>query len=91
MDIRKVKFRIGIGVILISIALFFMLFAIPFLPMDLKTKLTLTPILLVAGEVLFWLGIVLVGKDVYLALKAKVMSGEWLGKKTNQTKEPEEN
>ena len=91
MNKSRLKFRIGIGVILISIAVFFMLFAIPFLQMELKTKLTLTPILLVAGEVLFWLGIVLIGKDVYLALKTKIMSGEWLGKKTTQTKEHEDN
>jgi hypothetical protein len=81
MNIKKWKFRFGIVVILISIAVFFVLFAIPFLSISVKTKLALTPALLVAGEVLFWLGIVLIGKDVYLKFKAALKSGEWLSKK----------
>ncbi len=90
INIKKWKFRFGIAIILISILVFFMLFAIPFLAMNLKTKLALTPILLVAGEVMFWLGILLIGKDVYLNFKGKIMAGKLWGKKANQTKESDE-
>lgn len=72
MDSKRWKFRFGIAIILISILVFFTLFAIPFLPLTIKTKLALTPVLLVIGEVMFWGGIVLIGKDVYLNFKAKL-------------------
>ena len=87
MNIRKWKFRFGIVVIMISILIFFILFALPFLSMDIKTKLALTPVLLVAGEVLFWGGIVLIGKDVYLRFKEKLM-GAWQTSKQHRLKEP---
>ena len=74
MNLGKWKFRFGTGMISISILVFLMLFAIPFLSLNLKTKLALTPILLVAGEVMFWLGILLIGKDVYLKFKAGLKS-----------------
>jgi len=77
MNIRKWKFRFGLAMISISILVFFMLFALPFVSLDLKTKLAITPILLVVGEVMFWLGIVLIGKDVYLKFKAGLKSARW--------------
>ncbi len=89
MNIRKLKYRFGIAVILFSIVIFFVLFAIPFLSVNVNTKLALTPVLIVAAEVMFWLGVVLIGKDVYLNFKNKLKSGEWLSKKTDSTKNPE--
>ena len=77
MDIRKWKLRFGTGLLIASVLVFLLLFTIPFLSLDLKLKLALTPLLLVLGEVMFWLGIVLIGKDVYLRFKAGLKSGEW--------------
>jgi len=81
MGIKKWKFRSGIILILISVIIFLMLFAIPFLSMDSGKKIGLSTAFLVAGEGLFWIGIVLIGKEVYLKFKSKLMSGEWLDKK----------
>jgi hypothetical protein len=54
----------------------------------LKIKLlALTPVLLVAGEVMFWGGIVLIGKDVYLRFKEK-LKGALQTNKQDQLKEP---
>jgi hypothetical protein len=47
----------------------------------------LTPVLLVAGEVMFWGGIVLIGKDVYLRFKEK-LKGALQTNKQDQLKEP---
>ncbi len=84
MNIGKWKFRFGMVIILISILIFFILFALPFLSMDVKMKLTLTPVLLVAGEVMFWGGIVLIGKDVYLRFKEK-LTNTWQSRKPPQS------
>ncbi len=83
------KFRLGLILIAIAVLIFLMLFALPFLSISLKLKLTLTPVFLVAGEVTFWLGILLVGKDVYLKFKEKLTSTDWRGKKNKNPSDPE--
>jgi hypothetical protein len=39
-------------------------FVVPFLPLSLSQKALLIPALLVIGEVMFWVGVLLVGKEV---------------------------
>ena len=78
---KKWKLKFGITLISISVAFFLIIFALPFLSMDTKVKIALSSILIVAGEVSFWVGTILIGKDVYLKFKEKLKSGEWLGKK----------
>jgi len=81
MDKKKLKLRIGIILISISVTFFLIIFALPFISMDLKFKLALSTTLVVVGEVSFWVGTILIGKDVYLKFKEKLKSGEWLEKK----------
>jgi hypothetical protein len=81
MDIKKWKLKLGILLISISVVSFLILFALPFVSMDMKVKIALSTTLIVAGEVCFWAGTILIGKDVYLKFKEKLKSGEWLGKK----------
>jgi hypothetical protein len=81
MDLKKLKFRLGIILISVSVMIFLTLFAVPFISMDAKVKIALTTAFIVAGEVMFWLGVILIGKEVYLKFKEKLKSGEWLEKK----------
>ena len=85
MNKKKWKFKFGITLISISVACFLVIFALPFLSMDLKVKIALTSVLVVVGEVSFWVGTILIGKDVYLKFKEKLKSGEWLEKKKKDT------
>ena len=71
----------GIILILVSIALFFILFTVPFWSLETKPKIAISTVLVVAAEVLFWGGTLLIGKDVYNKFKEKIKSGEWLNKK----------
>jgi len=87
---KKWKFKLGIALILISVVIFLMLFVLPFLSLNVGVKIGLSTALLVAGEGTFWLGIVLIGKDVYLKFKNGLKSGEW-GKKTGTKTDPENN
>lgn len=84
MDFKKWKLRIGIVMISISVACFLFLLAVPFLQVGPKFKITLTTVLIVVGEVMFWVGTILIGKDVYLKFKEKLKSGEWLNKKKEE-------
>ena len=85
MNKKKWKFKLGITLISFSVAFFLIIFALPFVSMDTKVKIALTSILVVVGEVSFWVGTILIGKDVYLKFKEKLKSGEWLEKKKKDT------
>jgi len=91
MDKKKLKFRLGIVLISVSVAFFLIIFAMPFIPMNLKVKVALTTTLVVVGEVSFWVGTLLIGKEVYKKFMAYLKSGEWLEKKKEDVdkKEPE--
>ncbi len=39
-------------------------FVVPFLPLSVAQKALVVPVLLVVAEILFWLGVLLVGKEV---------------------------
>jgi len=81
MDKKKLKFRLGIILISVSVAFFLIIFTIPFIPMNLKVKVALTTTLVIVGEVSFWVGTLLIGKEVYKKFMANLKSGEWLEKK----------
>ena len=84
MNYKKLRFRTGIVMISISIIIFLALFAVPFIPLDAKLKITLGTILIVAAEVLFWVGTILIGKEVYNKFMAMLKSGEWMNKKKEE-------
>ena len=81
MDKKKLKFRLGIILISISVLFFLIIFALPFISINLKVKVALTTTLIVVGEVSFWVGAILIGKEVYKKFMAELKSGEWLEKK----------
>lgn len=81
MDKKKLKFRLGIILISISVLFFLIIFALPFISIDLKVKVALTTTLIVVGEVSFWVGTILIGKEVYKKFMAELKSGEWFEKK----------
>jgi hypothetical protein len=80
MNIKKWKFTLGIVLISISVLIFLTIFALPFVTIDAKIKIAITTILIVAGEVMFWIGILLIGKDVYLKFKSSLGYDEWWDK-----------
>lgn len=81
MDKIKWKLKLGIIMISVSVVIFLMLFSLPFVIMDTKWKIALSTAFAISGEVLFWVGILFVGKDVYKKFILKLKSGEWLDKK----------
>ena len=81
MSKKNLKIKIGIILISISVILFFTLFAMPFFPFETKLKITLSTILIIFGETIFWIGTVLIGKEVWNKYKSYLKSGEWLNKK----------
>ena len=56
--------KLGIILIVISFILWIFILGAPWLPMSTTLKASMVAILIVLGEVFFWGGTVLVGKDI---------------------------
>jgi len=76
------KFKTGIALIIISTLLFTSLLAVPFLDADAKTKITITTVLIVLGEITFWVGGFLLGKELLNKYKSYLNPMKWFKKKT---------
>ena len=86
---RKWKIRLGLTLITISVLIFLTLFAIPFLGIDLKFKLSILTALAITGEVFYWIGVLLIGKEAWKKFKELLKSGNWLEKKKEEEKRDE--
>ena len=80
------KFKTGIILIILSTILFTSLLAVPFLNVDGKTKITISTIAVILGEITFWTGGILLGKELFSKYKAYFNPMNWFKKKTNQEK-----
>lgn len=54
----------GIGSLILSFAFYGSLLLLPFLPVENVTKAAAVPVLIVLAEVAFWIGGILLGKEV---------------------------
>ena len=86
MKKKNWKIRVGIFLIVFCIPFFLFIPIIPFLEMEAKSKITLSTISLIAGEVLFWSGGILVGKELFMKYKSYFNPKNWF-KKEDQDKE----
>lgn len=56
--------KLGVILLIVSFLPWLSAFAVPWMPLTLAQKAILTPALFVIGELLFWCGVLLVGKEV---------------------------
>ncbi len=80
MGKNNLKFKLGLFLILLSAIVFTSLLILPFLKIDIKAKITITIIIIVVGEILFWSGGVLVGKEIFSKFKSYLNPKNWLKK-----------
>lgn len=76
------KFKAGIGLIIISTLLFLSLIGVPFLDVTGKTKITISTIAVILGEITFWVGGILLGKELFNKYKSYLNPLNWFGNKT---------
>ena len=79
------KFKLGLVLIILSTILFVSLLFIPFLNIDNKTIISITTIIIVFGEVFFWTGGLLVGKELFTKYKSFLNPKNWFKKKNEET------
>ena len=79
------QMRIGIGLMVICIPFFLLIPVIPFLNLDSKTKVGISTALLVVGEILFWVGGLLVGKELLTKYKSSLNPKNWFKRTKTRT------
>ncbi len=78
---RKISFKIGIVLLLTAGLLWLGVAVAPFLPIGASMKIGAVGLLLVAGEVAFWLGAILTGKEFVAKYKHHLDPRSWGRKK----------
>lgn len=85
---KKWTFKLGIILIIVCIPFFLAIPVIPFLDWETKAKVSASTALLVAGEVLFWSGGLLVGKELFTKYKSYLNPKSWF-KRTTRDEKPD--
>jgi len=74
------KIKIGILLIGLSTIMFILIFITPFLPIENKYKIVIGSISLIGGEICFWIGGALIGKELFNKYKSKLSPKNWFKK-----------
>ena len=75
------KFKTGLSLIILSTLLFLSLLVIPFLNMEGAVKIKLSTVAFVLGEITFWAGGILLGKELFSKYKSFFNPMNWFRKK----------
>jgi len=81
MNKKNWKIKLGIILMVVCIPFFLAIPLTPLLDIDNKTKITISTVLLVIGEILFWAGGLLVGKELFTKYKSYFNPKNWFKKK----------
>jgi hypothetical protein len=72
--------RIGIVLVILSFVLYGGLFAVPFIPCSAATKAIISTLLIISGEVSFWIGGIILGKEFVSKFRSYFNPMKWLKK-----------
>lgn len=84
---RNWQLKLGIILIIACIPFFLAIPVVPFLNLENKTKLIISTTLLIIGEVLFWAGGLLVGKELFTKYKSYFNPKNWFKKSSTEDKD----
>ncbi len=84
MQQKNWKLKLGLILIIVSIPLFLSLPIIPFLHLESNQKITITSIIFISAEIIFWSGGLLVGKELFQKYKSKLNPKSWFKKKSEK-------
>jgi hypothetical protein len=90
---KKYNWKFKLGIISMALSVIFFLsipIVVPFLNFDTKTKVTISTVLLIIGEITFWGGGLLVGKELFSKYKAYFNPKNWFKKKSEEDIKEEE-
>ncbi|MDP2113034.1 MAG: transporter suffix domain-containing protein [Bacteroidota bacterium] len=76
------KFKLGIILLIVCVIAFLSIPAVPFLNLENSTKITLSTVLFVIGEIAFWVGGILLGKELFTKYKTYMNPKNWFKTKS---------
>ncbi len=85
------KLKAGIAILILSLSTTPMILSVPFLPIAAKSKLVVTTILIIIGNVTFYGGGFLVGKELFTKYKSYINPRNWFKKKKKEPDHHENN
>ena len=77
---KTIKLKIGVILIIVSVILFLLIPVVPFLNMERGIKITISTLLFVFGEITFWSGGILLGKELLDKYKSYLNPKNWKSK-----------
>jgi len=75
--ISKTKRNIGIGLVVLSTIFYCLIFAVPFLPFSVKSKIIISSSFAIIGEITFWVGGFILGKELVRKYRKKLNPKNW--------------
>ena len=84
MTIKNRQIKLGIFLMIFSGVFFGLMLLIPFLELENKQKIVWSSASLIAMEATFWVGGLLVGKELFTKYKAQLNPVNWFKKKTSE-------
>ncbi len=76
------KFKSGVILLFVCVIAFLSIPVVPFLEISSGDKITFSTVLLVIGEITFWVGGLLLGKELFTKYKSYMNPKNWFKKKT---------
>jgi len=76
------KFKLGIVLLIVCVIAFLSIPAVPFLALENSTKITLSTVFFVIGEISFWVGGILLGKELFTKYKSYMNPKNWFKPKS---------
>jgi hypothetical protein len=76
-SINKISFKIGVVLLAVACLLWMAMAAVPFLSIEVAAKAGVVGALLIVGEVAFWLGAILTGKEFVAKYKQRLDPRNW--------------
>ncbi len=88
MKKKNWRLRAGIAILILSFSMTPMILLTPFLPVVAKTKIVLTTTWIIIGNITFYGGGFLVGKDLFSKYKSFLNPKNWFKKKSEKITPP---
>ena len=80
--------KLGLALIALSAVLYAAILALPFVPADVAARVAMGALLAVCGEAAFWVGAVLVGRELVLKHRRRLDPRRLLGRRLANSPDP---
>ncbi|MDE3837794.1 hypothetical protein C0966_00020 [Bacillus methanolicus] len=80
---RSTLRKVGIGLIIMSFVLYGALLLVPLIPFSTGTKVIISSVLVLSGEITFWVGGIILGKEVVTKYRKYFNPLNWFRKNKN--------